>query len=156
MKKTSLLLAFVVTIATTVYAQLKHDFVWTIGYGSIFHHPLGYTFGGIVMDFNVSPPSLTLQDYVVDSPLSAISSKSGKLIAYTDGCRILNRSHQIMLAGDTLNPGAVFEEFCGVTSYPLWQPTIFLPKPGSDSLYYLFHLRCDDQLWNPISLMFPS
>ena len=154
MKKILIALIFTSCFFNAAFSQRKHDYVWTIGYGAIFHHPMGFTFGGIIMDFNVSPPSLTIQDYVIDRPKATISDKNGRLVAYTDGCRILNRAHQIMQQGDTLNPGATFNEFCGVTSYPLWQPTIFLPKPGSDSLYYLFHLRCDDVLWNPINLMY--
>ena len=106
------------------------------------------------MDFNASPQIFTLQDYIIDRPKATISDKHGQLIAYTDGCRILNRDHQRMLNGDTLSPGAVFEEFCGSVSYPSWQPTIFLPKPGSDSLYYLFHIRGDDYWWSPMNLMY--
>ena len=107
------------------------------------------------MDFKTSPPSFTLQDYICDRPRAAISDKNGVLIAYTEGCRVINRNHEIMYNGDTLNPGAVFNEFCvDEGDYPSWQPTIFLPKSGSDSLYYLFHLRGDDYSWNMMSLMY--
>ena len=48
-----------------------------------------------------------------------------------------------------------FNEFCvDEGDYPSWQPTIFLPKPDSDSLYYLFHLRGDDYTWNPMNLLY--
>jgi len=151
MKKICLLPAFVFMMATSAFSQLKHDYVWTIGYSYI---SSGGSFGGIIMDFKVSPPSFTPQNYVVDEPHATISDKNGQLLAYTDGCRVINRNHQVMLNGDTLNPGEIFDIFCGETSYPLWQPTIFLPKPGSDSLYYLFHLRCANWDWNPINLMY--
>jgi len=59
-----------------------------------------------------------------------------------------------MLHGDTISPGTIYKIFCGVTSYPLTQPVLFLPKPGSDSLYYLFHVRGDDQAWTPVNLMY--
>jgi len=109
------------------------------------------------MDFNVTPPTLTLQDYICARPRAAISDKNGKLIAYTEGCRVINRNHQIMHNGDTLNPGEVFNEFCvNEGDYPSWQPTIFLPKPGSDSLYYLFHIRGDDYWWWPMNLMYST
>ena len=106
------------------------------------------------MNFNTPTPNFTLQDYIFSRPKAAISDKKGQLIAYTNGCIIVNRNHELMLNGDTLNPGSVFEEFCEGGDYPLWQPCIFLPKPGSDSLYYLFHLRDDNWLWNPINLMY--
>ncbi len=154
MRKVILLLNSFVFIATSLAAQAKHDNIWTIGYGSISPPPNGGSYGGIVMDFSVSPPSLTLQDYVIDRPTATICDKYGQLVAYTDGCRILNRKHQLMLHGDTISPGTIYKIFCGVTNYPLWHPVLFLPKPGSDSLYYLFHIRGDDQAWTPVNLMY--
>jgi len=155
MKKFTALYCFCLCLLPILSAQNKHDYVWPIGYGHIFTHPTtGDQFGGVVMDFNDSPTSLTLVDYVADRPRAAISDKEGRLVAYTDGCRVLNREHQVMLNGDTLNPGKVFIEFCEVSSYPIWQCAIFLPAPGSDSLYYLFHLRDDDKSWNPMNLLY--
>jgi len=154
MRKISLLFGCFICCATIVLAQAKHDNNWTIGYGDISPIPSGGSFGGIVMNFSIPPPSLTLQDYVIDVPLATISDGQGQLIAYSDGCRILNRKHQIMLHGDTISPGTIYKIFCGVTNYPLWQPTLFLPKPGSDSLYYLFHVRDDDEDWSPVNLMY--
>ncbi len=106
------------------------------------------------MDFSSSPPSLTLQSYIFDRPKASISDKNGNLVAYTNGCMVVNRNHQLMTNGDTLSPGAVFVEFCEDGDYPSWQPAIFLPMPGSDSLYYLFHLRGDDYSWNMMNLLY--
>ena len=152
--KTISLLLLLLAIATSASAQFKHDNVWTLGYGNIAPSPSGYPFGGFIMDFSSSPPSLTLQSYIFDRPKASISDKNGNLVAYTNGCMIVNRNHELMENGDTLNPGVVFEEFCEDGDYPLWQPCIFLPKPGGDSIYYLFHLRNDDWLWNPMNLMY--
>lgn len=138
---------------TCIIAQAKYDNIWTLGYGEI-GQAGGNSFGGILMDFNDSPPTFTLQDYPCDRPKACISDENGQLLAYTDGCEVFNQQHQIMLHGDSLNPGKVYKVFCAYTSYPLWQPTIFLPKPGSDSLYYLFHIRDDDYYWNPMNLMY--
>jgi len=155
MKKIAFTLAIALACPSMAYAQLKHDYIWTIGYGHIAPSPSGYPFGGIIMDFNTVPPTFKLQDYICDRPRATISDKSGKLVAYTEGCRVINHNHQIMYAGDTLSPGAVFTEFCSNNGdYPSWQPTIFLPKPGSDSLYYLFHIRGDNYWWNPMNLMY--
>ncbi len=154
MKKIILISTFLIATGPVAFSQLKHDYVWTIGYGKITPSPSGYPFGGVVMDFNDSPLSLTLTDYIIDRPKATISDKDGCLVAYTDGCRIINRKHKLMLNGDTLNPGEVFNGFCAIVSYPLWQPTIFLPKPGSDSLYYLFHIRDDDYFHDPMNLMY--
>lgn len=135
-------------------AQLKHDFIWTLGYSKIYPPPNGGSFGGIIMDFNDTIPSFTLQDYIFARSKACISDKNGNLVAYTNGCMVVNRNHQLMLNGDSLSPGAVFNEFCEDGDYPSWQPAIFLPMPGSDSLYYLFHLRGDDFSWNMMNLMY--
>jgi hypothetical protein len=155
MKKIYSLIACTILIFNSISAQLKHDYVWTMGYGNIAPSPSGSPYGGIIMDFKMSPISFTLQDYICDRPRAAISDPNGLLVAYTEGCRVINRNHEIMYNGDTLSPGAVFNEFCvNEGDYPSWQPTIFLPKPDSDSLYYLFHIRGDDYSWNPMSLLY--
>ncbi len=60
-----------------------------------------------------------------------------------------------MLNGDSINPGKVYNVYCNLPYfYPIIQPCIFLPKPGSDSLYYLFHLRSDDKYRNPMNLLY--
>ena len=154
MKKIGLLFAFIFAISEQGFGQLKYDNVWTIGFRKITPSPNGYPLGGIVTNFNDSPPSFILQDYIFDRPKATISDKKGQLVAYTNGCVVVNRNHELMVNGDTLNPGNVFLEFCENGDYPLWQPTIFLPKPGSDNLYYLFHIRDDDYSWDPINLMY--
>lgn len=138
-----------------VYSQKKLDYVWPIGYGEEYHSPTtGLVQGGILMNFNSSPPSLSLHSFLSDVPQAGICDTDGHLLVYTDGCRIYNRKHTLMLNGDTLNPGKVFNSFCDGGGYPLWQGCLFLPKPGSSNLYYLFHLRDDDQLWNPMDLLY--
>ncbi|MFN0033913.1 MAG: PKD domain-containing protein, partial [Saprospiraceae bacterium] len=107
--------------------------------------------------FKQSPPELTLHDFIVDFPFASIADKDGNLVAFTDGCRISNRNKDLMLNGDTLNPGKVFNSYCSYPwnqFYPIIQPCIFLPKPGSDSLYYLFHLRSDDKYRSPMNLLY--
>lgn len=107
------------------------------------------------MDFSNSPPILSLHSFISRSQKAGICNSAGQLIAYTDGCNIYNREHDIMLNGDSLNPGKVFEEFCGsYPDYPLWQGFLFLPQPSKSDTYLLFHLRDDDWLWNPMDLMY--
>jgi len=125
-----------------------------MGYGEIYQDQNGIVVGGIVMDFNSSPPDLSLHSFECDATRASICTADGQLLAYTDGCRVYNRNHTLMLNGDTLNPGKVFEEFCGVAGYPVWQACLFLPQPGSNDHYYLLHLRKDDWLWNPMDFMF--
>ena len=154
MKKLPTLLYFSFCLPCLLCSQVNHDYVWPIGHGPI--TPWNSSvFGGTLMDFKSSPPELTLNDFITDYPFASISDKDGNLVAFTDGCRIANRNKELMLNGDSLNPGKVYNVYCNLPYfYPIIQPCIFLPKPGSDSLYYLFHLRSDDKYRNPMNLLY--
>lgn len=106
------------------------------------------------MDFNSQPPILSHHDFILKTPLAGICSKNGQLIGYTDGCDIANRTHDIMLNGDTLSPGEVFNEFCDNDTYPVYQGALFLPHPDSTNLYYLLYFLSDDVSWNPRYLLY--
>ncbi len=98
------------------------------------------------MDFNIQfPPSITRHSFAKSMLVQAnISDKNGNLIAYTNGCHIVNKLDEIMENGDTINPGLFHTgtQQCKIY-YPAYQGTIFLPAPGSDNLYYLFHMGMD-------------
>jgi hypothetical protein len=134
----------------------KNDYVWTLGYGPTGINSQGVQFGGVLMDFAHGPAKLSLTGYSILFPHAAISDRDGSLVAYTDGCRVLNRHHQIMANGDSISPGEVFDNYCGLIAtdppywgdYPVWQGDLFLPFPDSDSRYALFHLKGDDTSWH--------
>ena len=98
------------------------------------------------MDFNDHfPPSVERRNLaLLMSAQAIISDKNGKLVAYTNGCHIVNKMDEIMDNGDTINPGIYHSGIGCSISYPAYQGTIFLPAPGIDSLYYLFHMGMDD------------
>ena len=133
-------------------SQSKYDYVWTLGYGDTLTVPSnGISVGGITMDFNTEPPTLTRIPFLC-SPTACISDQNGRLLAYTNGCSIYNREHKEMLNGDDINSGKVHKEFCGYNSawYPVRQGNLFLPMPGKhDSVFCLLHLRSDDKNWDP-------
>ncbi|MBV6440426.1 MAG: T9SS C-terminal target domain-containing protein [Haliscomenobacteraceae bacterium CHB4] len=137
-------------------SQDKFDYIWPLGFGPEYHSPTtGIVQGGILMDFNNTPPTLSLHSFISEEQKSSICDSTGQLLAYTDGCNIYNREHTTILNGDSLNPGKVFEEFCSTfPDYPLWQGCLFLPQSGSNDHFYLLHLRKDDWLWNPMDLMY--
>jgi len=154
MKKMLALLYFSIALPCLLCSQVKHDYVWPFGNGSIIPWN-GSVFGGTLIDFKSTPPGITLNDFIIDFPFASIADKDGHLVAFTDGCRISNRNKDLMLNGDSLNPGKVYNVYCNLPYfYPIIQPCIFLPKPGSDSLYYLFHFRSDDHYRNPMNLLF--
>ena len=84
-------------------SQSKYDYVWTLGYGDTLTVPSnGISVGGITMDFNTEPPTLTRIPFLC-SPTACISDQNGRLLAYTNGCSIYNREHKEMLNGDDIN-----------------------------------------------------
>jgi hypothetical protein len=87
------------------------------------------------MSFNSSPPvsiaggqtGSDVPSFDVQEGTSTIADSSGSLLIYTGGRTIWNRFHQAMPNGTNLQGG---------TSST--QSSLILPKPGSDSLFYVF------------------
>ncbi len=127
-------------------SQDKYDYNWIFGYGP---SDPSLHYGGTLINFDNENPTLTYFEtsigFIADK--ASISDYNGNLIAYTNGCQIQNREHQLMENGDYINEGPAHEQYCDDNSggYLNDQGALFLPMPGSDSLYALFHLRW----WGP-------
>ncbi len=129
---------FLFLVYSTIHAQ-KHDYIWVLGHN-----------GGTNIDFNENPPTVSeveIPDNFNFHEISMVSDSAGNLLAYTDGCAIVSHSNQYMANGDSLNPGEQYDFNCFDGGYPSSQSSIFLPKPGSDHIYYLFHLGINDNLY---------
>lgn len=87
-----------------------------------------YFGGNAGLNFNTSPPQV-LENGQLDTKegCASISDQSGKLLFYTDGSTIYNRSHQIMENGNGL--------FGDASST---QSAIIIPKPRSPKIFYVF------------------
>lgn len=126
-----------------VGAQAKHDYNWPLGYGSdpAFH------IGGSLVSFAAGKPDTAYFNiqFSYSGDNANISDAQGHLVAYSNGCEIHHRMHQLMENGDNINPGLVHQQQCTMYSgYSFDQGSLFLPSPGSDSLYVLFHLKEED------------
>ena len=119
----------------------KQDYYWVIGYGS---HPGSTMSGGTDIDFNYSPPdtSYVFRAMNIGYNCASICDKDGNLLFYTNGCYIAGADNLPILNGDGLNPGIVANEYCEY-GYLTPQGSMFIPSPGSNYLYYLFHLGLD-------------
>jgi hypothetical protein len=115
----------------------KQDYVWLFGKNS----QTNVDFAGSVIDFNSQPPDIfhEFRHMRFNVTNSSICDSSGNLLFYTNGITIYNKEHEIMENGDSLNPGA-HANTQHVNGYILEQGTLALTHPGSDSLYYLFHI----------------
>lgn len=137
----------------SLLSQNKHDYIWLNGYNST---TPSFDWSVFQFDFN----SGQLEYTKIDTNLlfrfkanSEISDGSGQLQFYTNGCKINNRDHQLMENGDGLNPGIFHNNQC-VWGYPQEQGIITLPKPGSQTLYGVFHLKIDDNMGRSMDLLY--
>jgi len=135
---TKLLSATILLIFYTfpVLAQ-KHDYTWMFGYG-INNHPL---FGGENIDFNASPPIFYPDQKKIDFSFycGVCSDSSGQLAFYTNGLAIRDISHNVMMNGDTLNPGPIWIQYQN-KYYPNGPFCFALPAPGKQNQYFYFHM----------------
>lgn len=110
--------------------------IWLLGYDTIQNQNNGRT----LIDFkNGRNVSLTYQVPInFHRTCSTIADSSGNLLFYTNGFDVCNRLGEIMPNGQGLDTSSIMSFW-----YPhgmiLTQGTLILPKPGNDSLYYLFH-----------------
>jgi PKD repeat protein len=80
------------------------------------------------LNFNTDPPQPLLDGQLYTKEgCSTISDEMGSLLFYTNGDTVYNKLHQIMANGTGL--------YGHVSSF---QSSIIIPRPGSDSLFYIF------------------
>ncbi len=130
----------------TIYGQSKYDYTWILGYNYTDTTGGGFADAaeGMIIDFNVSPPSVTSHPtpYHLKS-ISVISHpETGKLQYYTNGCRIINADHETMMGGDSLNYSTYYKYFCDIGLdgfHSDYNGTLSLPAPGQADKYYMIH-----------------
>ena len=81
------------------------------------------------------PQVLTDGALKAEAGCSSICDEDGNLLFYTNGNKVWNRNHLIMTNGDTLNGSQLVN-----------QNSVIIPKPLSNSIYYLFTLNNYDSL----------
>lgn len=140
MKSTKLISLLVLHFAgvLSLPAQHKHDNNW------------------LFSDHNESSMLTFIEDSVelidINIPIdferssAAISDESGDLAFYTNGCFVLDRRGRIMLGGEQINPGSLWDERCagGLSrpraTYPITsQSHVIIPKPHYEDQYFLLH-----------------
>jgi hypothetical protein len=119
----------------------NNDYNWVLGYPP--NNPDKY-FGGVSLNFNINFPS----PKYFDTPAhlyqpAALSSLSGKLMCYTNGCRIFDSNNNIIQNGDSISYGGVWQAYCD-EYYPGTQNRLLLPWPGDTLKAVLFHTLVAD------------
>src|SRR5437667_364418 len=113
MTKKILLLACLF-LSTHVFAQHQAD-NWYFG-----------SYAGVSFASGV-PVAITGGQLNTNEGSAALSDSNGNLLFYSDGYSIWDRTHTVMPNGSMLNGSSTCT-----------QSALFVPYPGSDSLYYLF------------------
>ena len=112
MKKLLTLLALTIVLAAQAQKETAN---WYFGYNA------GVT-------FNNNPPTALIDSQMFTNEGSAVmSDANGNLLFYTDGSTVYNRTHSVMQNGTGL-----WGSFSSV------QSALIVPKPGSDTIYYVF------------------
>lgn len=113
---------------------------WLQGYSS----SAGLPFGQTRLDFFTGAPTITYDSIEMDfrHTHANISDTGGNILFYTNGYYIADASNDTMQNGSNINPGA-FANYA-FEGFTIPQGAIIIPKPGNDSLYYMFHSSYDN------------
>ena len=136
------LFIFLNTFSFTLYAQntgVTNN--WILGYGAY----SGGSFGNTKFDFISGTPQITSDSLEMDifHTSANISDATGNLLFYTNGYYIADATNDTMQNGSNIGPTAYFT-FFSRTALNVPQACLILPKPGSNSIYYLFHSTLDN------------
>ncbi|PHI18355.1 hypothetical protein CEQ90_18435 [Lewinellaceae bacterium SD302] len=124
----------------------KSDFQWVFGTERV--EGSSFEINNIQIDFNERPAKVSEIDSIdieFYNQRTAISNTEGHLIFMSNGCSINDRFGNMMVNGDSLNPGFVHDYYCdeieGWNVYPGARQTMLaLPQPEHDSIWYLFYI----------------
>jgi hypothetical protein len=100
--------------------QTKFDNTWIFGYAYS-----DTTTDGTIVRFDKGYPEYTAFKipWAVTNANAAISDTKGKLMFYSNGCKIMNSQHKIMKNGNGINQGGYFYEQWFVKNLSSWQRT---------------------------------
>jgi hypothetical protein len=128
--------------ANMILAQDRHDNTWLLGLPGT--NPTILT-GGNCIHFDRGIPSVSYFPSNTDLWVPCVmSDENGGLLWYSNGCKVENKTHQLMDNGDGINAGATHNSYCINTGYPSGNSLLSIPFPGHDSLFFFFHMRISE------------
>jgi hypothetical protein len=152
-------LCILVLLPLILNGQVKFDYNWVLGYNGRAPDPgipLDSAWGGVLVNFNVNPPTKdTFSIPIWMNSNTSISDSSGHLLFYANGCVIENRQNQVMLNGSEINYGGwAYKIFCkteknsSLDGYEIHQGALILPFPDhlTQYIYIYLHKPADQDL----------
>ena len=141
-KKNQLLLILLLLVNGKITAQQGINNIWLMGYQSAAGYPGGQT----LIDFYSGLPILNYDSLEMDfnHTHANISDNSGNILFYTNGYYLADATNDTMQNGSGLSPGAYANAFNDGFGIP--QGASIIQKPGSNSIYYMFHGSCDNYM----------
>lgn len=121
------------------YCQ-NHDINWMFG-GTNF---IPGEKDGILLNFDESKRKILQQEIeiAIDQQNGTISDADGKLLFYSNGCKVIGADHEMIEGGDSLNYGEWYSYINDCQyGYTGPQNMIILPDPGNANGYYILHKK---------------
>ena len=127
------------------FCDYRYNNIWLLGGRD--NDTIVNNYGGCEIDFSTSPITLRYHPKPINAPFqnASICSRSGNLLCYSNGCEVRNGQDQIVINGDSLNPGEIFTSNCPDIGYNGFQNMFILPFSSDTNLYYIFHI---DKVYN--------
>jgi len=131
------LFGFLLCLFTQSTSAQRRENIWMISPWSFVGSYSGLDFStGVADTFSLARPT----GFFITN--SGICDTNGNLIFYTNGVAISNAHHDTLLNSNDFNPGYASTE--NSLQLNVSQGTLIVPKPGSDSLYYIFHVSGEE------------
>lgn len=122
--------------------DLKRDYVWKLGY-DFYADIVGADH--VYFDFNGDSLIIDSLKHAPGGEIryanTSISDESGKLLFYSNGCKIYDAKNNVISGGEKINDGPLFEQLCS-NPYPGHQSMLCLPV--SKNKFFIFYLYSEN------------
>lgn len=107
-------------------------------------YPFDSVGDAILMDFKNGALEIsqfqTVGHFSMEGSNTSICDNEGNLLFYSNGCKIMNRRHEVMANGDSIDQSLIQYSWCPTGGDPLTQGVLALPAVEDECLHYVFNL----------------